>query len=119
MMRYIDSMPLEVLHSSQHKWIRALITMHADWTPCSICEEIYGRRKQPYGRYHCINDCFLAISKWCQNEVHHSRLNPGYFNSLHKISKEWLDDVENFIWWMDLEIERIDEEELEKMKLRW
>lgn len=119
MMRYIDSMPLEVLHSSQHKWIRALITMHADWAPRSICEEIHGKLKQPYEGYHCLQDCFLTISQWCQNEIRYSRLHPGYHGQSHKISKAWREDVEDFVWWMDLEIERIDEEELERLKLRW
>jgi len=119
MMRYIDSMPLEVLHSSQRKWIRSLQTERIDWTPCSICEEINGKRKQPRGRYHCLNSCFLTISEWCQNEAPHSRLNPQYSNANSRKTRLWREDVENFIWWMDLEIERIDEEELERLKLRW
>lgn len=119
MMIYIDSMPLEVLHSSQHKWIRSLQIERIDWTPCSICEEINGKRKQPRGRYHCLNSCFLTISQWCQNEIRYSRLHPVYHSQSHKISKAWREDVEDFVWWMDLEIERIDEEELERLKLRW
>jgi len=119
MMRYIDSMPLEVLHSSQRKWIRSLQTERIDWTPCSICEEINGKRKQPRGRYHCLNSCFLTISEWCQNEAPHSRLNPDFLYAKFRNPRLWGEDVENFIWWMDLEIERIDEEELERLKLRW
>lgn len=116
-MRYIDSMPLEALHSSQHKWIRSLQIERIDWTPCSICRD--GKQNQPYERYHCLQDCFLTISQWCQNEIRYSRLHPGYHGQSHKISKAWREDVEDFVWWMDLEIERIDEEELERMKIGW
>lgn len=119
MMRYIDSIPLKVLHLSQHKWIRTLQTERIDWTPCSICREIYSERNQPYERSHCLQDCFLTISAWCQNEAPHSRLHPNFSNANSRRTRMWREDVENFIWWMDLEIERIDEEELERMKIGW
>jgi len=86
---------------------------------CSICRELL-----PENTGKCKDLCFLTISDWCNNDPPTSRLHPRYRYYLDTEDSpsskgDWMKEVNNFVWWMDLEIERIDEEELERLKLRW
>jgi len=80
---------------------------------CSICQYLL-----PNNKGRCKDLCFLTISDWCTSDTTESRLHPHYYSE-DLDGPNWTKAVNNFVWWMDLEIERIDEEELERLKLRW
>lgn len=110
-MKRIDDISLEALRASRDKWAICILTNKLDWNMCSICRELL-----PNNKGKCKDLCFLTISDWCNNDTVSSRLHPHYHT---ECAGDWMKEVNNFVWWMDLEIERIDEEELERLKLRW
>ena len=95
-----NEIPIEAWEKSQAKWARCLLHNDCDWMACSICDYMF--RISPGKR--CSNGdsgCPLIVSNWCC-------ANPSS-SKLHKHcaidSEPWEKRVENYLWWIDLEIE--------------
>jgi len=78
------------------------------WSSCRICievDEINGIN------YYCYN-CPLYTSKWCREYDNESRLNHVYHEHQEETSsnwkKNWEKDVNDYIWWLTIEIETRD-----------
>jgi hypothetical protein len=67
------------------------------WNHCKICIEV----NDIIGRENfCVQHCPLSPQKWCRNDAYRSRL--------YKDNENWEKDVNDYIWWLTIEIETRD-----------
>ena len=73
------------------------------WQTCKICEEVNEINKNNF--WYCKN-CPLRPSNWCKSDGRASRLFIAYFG--HITLKDWEKDVNDYIWWLTIELETRD-----------
>ena len=89
------------LDETLRKYSEALQYECISWIACRICFEI-DRTANEMHIYAglCETLCPLYPSKWCRNNRHDSRL-----AETDRIKIEWLQDIENYLWWITIELE--------------
>lgn len=92
----------QALDETLDKYSGALRGYGLSWTWCKICTEIkniaiHENSDISYSDM-CKLLCPLYTSKWCRNEKLGSRL-------YEKKQKQWEIDVNNYLWWITIELE--------------
>lgn len=89
------------LDETLRKYSEALKYEGVLWTACQICFEIDKIADElQASSMICSTLCPLYPSKWCRNNRHDSRL-----ANTDRVKTEWMRDVENYLWWITIELE--------------
>jgi len=98
----LSEIPVIVLEQVRNKWSKVKRTGDVDWTKCSMCsflDEVY----PPYAR--CMLDCPLYYDRWCTCSGYTSRIHPDC--EMHRDDPLiWLDAVQEFLDYINAEIDR-------------
>lgn len=100
-----NNIPLSDWKASRNKWIQCLVNNEEDWQTCSVC----GTVRETHKYDDCTRYCPLAITKWCMGDRVESKLSECYTpegqHDNYQTHSEWLQNVEDYLNWLDLEIE--------------
>jgi hypothetical protein len=100
----ISDISKETLIPVRNKWIVTLQTHRIHWQRCAMCEEVNAKVDENCGLDEGETDCDycpLFENDWCTSETGSSRIHKRH----HRNSKDWEEELNNFINWLDLEIE--------------
>lgn len=97
----LSEVPIIVLQQVRHKWKRTLETMVVDWTRCALCDYVNIMYSSKNSRENCFL-CPLIGPKWCTARPLSSRIHPDYMIGVIP----WEDRVEEFLGYLDEEINR-------------
>lgn len=93
----------KALDETLDKYSGALRGYGLTWTWCGICIETENKatyeNKDVSEHLICETCCPLYPSEWCRNEKLESRLYDGYGQN------NWEIDVNNYLWWITIELE--------------
>ena len=95
-----NQVPVEAWEESQAKWVRCLLHNTCNWNSCSVCDYMFsispGKRCSTGA-----SGCPLIVSNWCCAWEKESKLS----SNCEIDNTPWETRVENYLWWIDLEIE--------------
>jgi hypothetical protein len=106
----LDDISSDAINESIKKFTRLLVEgwegykvkyNKMPWQTCKICEEVDKINNRHF--MYCKN-CPLHPSKWCRGHGNDSRLHKIY----HITKKRWEKDVNDYIWWLTIEVETRD-----------
>jgi hypothetical protein len=105
-----NEITIEAWKESIHKWTQCLLNNNINWHICSVCNEV---DKIINGNEYCNDYCPLAPSEWCKCNSLDSKL-AGYEHKSIKMSekqkKRWIENVNNYLMWITIETEMMEEE---------
>lgn len=102
----LDDISSDAINESIKKFTRLLIEGWEEyekkygmaWNSCKLCTEVFDIiRIENY----CVIQCPLSLQGWCKNIANRSRL-------YKKCNENWEKDVNDYIWWLTIEIETRD-----------
>jgi hypothetical protein len=100
----ISDISKETLIAVRDQWIVTLQTHKIHWARCAMCEEVQEKVDENSGfdesKTNC-DYCPLFENDWCTSSMGSSRIHKNY----HTNGEEWEEELNNFINWLDLEIE--------------
>ncbi len=99
----ISDISKETLIAVRDKWIVTLQTHKIHWARCAMCEEVDAKIDE-FGLHNdktYCDYCPLFENDWCTSETGSSRIHKNH----HRNNEKWEEELNNFINWLDLEIE--------------
>jgi hypothetical protein len=105
-----DEISIKAWNETLQKYAMALLTGYLAWIPCRICDEMdeIRTKNEDDNSIPCKWICPLSPSSWCRNAKSTSRLHYEYH--MGKRDRYWSDDLEEYLWWITIEVEMMEEE---------
>ena len=93
--------PIEAWEESLNKWALCLLHNECNWMICSVCRYVFDISNDPCQTAE--SGCPLIVSSWCCATPDRSKLHEEC--DVDVDPEPWAKRVENYLWWIDLEIE--------------